>query len=125
MVVAALRRGRDAFFIPTQSETIVSGDLLLIVGREERVRRLTEFGLQLRPETHPLTTFGLTLTEVIPAPRSGALGKTLRQVNFRGQYGFVAVALLRRQRSFRTDIADIPLEAGDSLLLIGPSSASP
>jgi len=32
----------------------------------------------------------------------------------------VAVALLRRQRSFRTDIADIPLEPGDSLLLMGP-----
>ncbi len=125
VVVAALRRGRDAFFIPTQSETIRSGDLLLIVGREERVRSLTEFGLQLRPETHPLTTFGLALTEVIPAPRSGALGKTLRQVNFRGQYGFVAVALLRRQRSFRTDIADMPLEAGDLLLLSRTESTTP
>ncbi|MFN2119637.1 MAG: SLC13 family permease [Anaerolineales bacterium] len=120
IVVAALRRGREAFFIPRLAEVIQPGDLLLIVGRDERVAQLGELGLQLRPETHTLTTFGLTLTEVIPTPRSASLGKTLREINFRGQYGFVAVALLRGQRSFRTDIADIPLEPGDSLLLLGP-----
>ena len=121
VVVAALRRGRDAFFVPPLSEVIRSDDLLLIVGREERVSKLLDLGLELRPERHPLTTFGLTLTEVMPSPRSAALGRTLKDIGFRGQYGFVAVALLRRQRSFRTDIGNMPLEPGDSLLLVGRS----
>ena len=74
----------------------------------------------MRPEMHTLTTFGLTLIELVPAPRSAYLGKTLKDINFRGQYGFAALALLRGQRSYRTDIANMPLESGDSLLLVGP-----
>lgn len=120
VVIAAMRRGHGAFFIPTLSEVMQPDDLLLVVGREERVVKLTGLGLNLRPEMHALTTFGLTLIEIIPAPRSAYVGKTLKEINFRGQYGFAAIALLRRQRSYRTDIANMPLEPGDSLLLVGP-----
>jgi di/tricarboxylate transporter len=125
VVVAALRRGREAFFVPTLSEVLRSGDLLLIVGREERVSKLADLGLGLRPERHPLTTFGLTLIEVMPAPRSAALGRTLKELSFRGHYGFVAVALLRQQRSFRTDIGNMPIQPGDSLLLVGRNTQIP
>ena len=117
--MSAKRRGHVAFFIPALSETIRPDDLLLIVGREERVTKLNDLGLRVRPELHTLTTFGLTLIEIVPAPRSTYIGKTLKEINFHGQYGFAAIALLRRGRSFRTDIASLPLEPGDSLLLIG------
>lgn len=120
IVVAAMRRGRSAYFIPNLAEVLQPNDLLLIVGREERVQQLVELGIEMRPEMHTLTTFGLTLVELVPAPRSAALGKTLREVNFRGQYGFAALALLRGQRSYRTDIGNMPLQPGDSLLLLGP-----
>lgn len=120
IVIAAMRRGRGAYFIPTLLEVIQPEDLLLIVGRQERVDQLAELGIEMRPEMHALTTFGLTLTELVPAPRSAYLGKTLKEINFRGQYGFAALALLRGQRSFRTDIASMPLQPGDSLLLVGP-----
>lgn len=120
VVIAAMRRGHSAFFIPTLSEVIQPDDLILVVGRQERVAKLADLGLNLRPEMHALTTFGLTLIEIIPAPRSAYVGKTLKEINFRGQYGFAAIALLRRQRSYRTDIANMPLEPGDSLLLVGP-----
>lgn len=120
IVIAAMRRGRGAFFIPNLAEVLQPDDLLLIVGREERVGRLTALGIELRPEMHSLTTFGLTLAELVPAPRSASLGKTLRDINFRGQYGFAALALLRGERSYRTDIGGMPLQPGDSLLLLGP-----
>lgn len=119
VVIAAMRRGHGAFFIPNLHEVMQPDDLLLIVGREERVKKLNDLGLSLRPEMHALTTFGLTLIEIIPAPRSSYIGKTLKEINFRGQYGFAAVALHRGQRSYRTDIANMPLEPGDSLLLVG------
>jgi di/tricarboxylate transporter len=130
IVVAALRRGREAFFIPRLAEVIQPGDLLLIVGRDERVAQLGELGLQLRPETHTLTTFGLTLTEVIPTPRSASLGKTLREINFRGQYGFVAVALLGPRGQLRAlhrsadfivfepNLSDLPVNPRQALLAI-------
>lgn len=120
VVVVAMRRGNHAFFVPSLSEVIQPTDILLVVGREERISKLTDFGLQLRPEAHTLTTFGIMLLESILAPHSSYVGKTLKELNLRNRYGFAAIALLRRERSFRTDVADLPLEPGDSLLMIGP-----
>jgi di/tricarboxylate transporter len=125
IVIAAKRRDREAFFIPGSDEEFRSNDILLIVGREERVRKLENLGLKLVVERHALTAFGLTLTEATPAPRSAGLGKTLKEINFRGHYGFAVVALLRGQRSYRTDIGVMPLQAGDLLLLLGPSQRLP
>jgi di/tricarboxylate transporter len=119
IVIAAIRRGDHPFFVPLLSEVIQPADILLIVGREERVSKLKDLDLQLRPETHTLTTFGITLLESILVPHSSYEGKTLREINFRQRYGFASIALLRRERSYRTDVAEIPLEPGDSLLMVG------
>jgi len=125
IVVAAMRHENHAFFIPQLTEIIKPGDTLLIVGREERVSKLTEIGVHLRPEPDTLTTFGLTLTELAPTPRSSCIGKTLKEMNFRGHYGFAAIALLRGQQSHRTDVADIVIKPGDSLLIVGPKNRLP
>jgi len=119
VVIVAMRRGNHAYFIPMQSEVIQPADVLLAVGREERVSKLADLSLQLRPETHSLTTFGIILLESILAPHSAYVGQTLREINFRYRYGYAAIALLRRGRSYRTDVANIPLELGDSLLMVG------
>lgn len=119
IVVAAMRRGNHAFFVPMLSEVIQPADLLLIVGREDRVSKLAGLGLDLRPERHTLTTFGITLLESALTPHSDYVGKTLKEINFRNRYDFAAIALLRRDRSYRTDVANLPLELGDSLLMVG------
>jgi di/tricarboxylate transporter len=122
IVVAAMRHENHAFFIPQLTEIIQPNDTLLIVGREERVSQLAEIDVKLRLEQDTLTTFGLTLTELIPTPRSSCIGRTLKEMNFRGHYGFAAIALLRGQQSRRTDVADMPIEPGDSLLIVGPQN---
>lgn len=122
IVVAAMRHEGHGFFIPQLMEIIKPDDTLLIVGREERVTQLTEIDVRLSLEQDTLTTFGLTLTELMPTPRSSCIGKTLKEINFRGHYGFAAIAFLRGERSFRTDVADIPIEPGDSLLIVGPQN---
>ncbi len=122
IVIAAVRHGRNAFFVPLLSEILQADDVLLVVGREERVMTLNQMGFQLKPENHSLTTFGLTLIETILAPHSLYVGKTLKELNFHRRYGFLAIALLRHQRSYRTDVASQALESGDSLLMVGPQS---
>ena len=62
---------------------------------------------------------GVTFVEVLLAPRSAAEGSTLKDMEFRKQYGFTAVALLREGRSYRTDVAYMKLQMGDSLLMVG------
>jgi K+/H+ antiporter YhaU regulatory subunit KhtT len=120
IAIVAMRRGYQAFFAPAPDEIIQSGDILLIVGREDRVSLLNDLSIKIQPELHTITTFGMTLIELILAPHSTYVGKTIKQMNFRRKYGFTILAILRAGRSYRTDVGDMSLEAGDSLLVVGP-----
>ena len=119
LAIIAIRRGRDIIFTPEPSERIFSRDVFLIVGREERIKKLTEIGFKINHEQEPLTNFNVTFLEMILAPHSAYVGKTIKDMNFRKKYGFTVAALLRRGRSYRTDVGTMPLEMGDSLLMIG------
>lgn len=120
IAIVAIRRGYQAFFTPVPDEVIQRGDILLVVGRKERVSQLTDLSVKIQPEMHTITTFGMTLIELVLAPHSNYTGKSVKQMNFRRKYGFTVLAILRAGRSFRTDVGDIYLEAGDSLLVVGP-----
>jgi di/tricarboxylate transporter len=119
LAIIAILRSRQAIFTPDAAEIIGIGDVLLIVGREERVNQLSKFGFKIAHEISAISKFDVTLIELILAPHSAYEGKTIKQMNFRRKYGFTVVALLRHNRSYRTDVGDIPLELGDSLLMIG------
>jgi di/tricarboxylate transporter len=122
--VVALQHGRQSIFAPAPEQVIHPGDILLIVGREERVTQLVNQGLRVEREatnTH-ISTRGIRFVEVLPAPHSSSEGRTLRELEFRRKYGFTAVALLRNGRSYRTDVAEFKLQLGDSLLMVGESS---
>lgn len=115
------QRGHHAIFAPPETQVINTGDLLLIIGREERVSQLTTMGASIgrEPPDSTISSRGVTLVEVILAPHSKVEGHTLRELDFRHNYGFTAVALLRGLRSFRTDVGALKLTPGDSLLMVG------
>lgn len=119
--VLAIWHGRQAIFSPKADDTIRPNDILLLVGREDRVHRLGNSGLTVgRGSTNGhVTEMGVSFVEMVLAPHSPAQGKTLKQLEFRRKYGFTAVAIWRDGRSFRTDVADFTLKWGDSLLLVG------
>jgi di/tricarboxylate transporter len=124
IVVVVIWRKRQAIFNPSAAEVIQPGDMLLLVGNEQRVQRLSQWGIEIgrEKENVSLSRFNVSLVEVVLAPHSSYEGKTLKALNFRRAYGFTAIALMRRGRSYRTDVGTLPLEAGDSLLMMGPSS---
>lgn len=121
LAVIAIWRGRQSIFTPEATEVLQPNDVLLLVGREQRVLKLTSLGLQIGREEKTISAFDVTLLELILEPHSAYVGKTIKQMNFRRKYGFTVVALMRRGRSHRTDVGDLPLELGDSLLMIGSS----
>ncbi len=88
------------------------------------MQKLTEMGIKLGRSNGDdrISARGVSMVEVLPAPHSQALGRTLRELEFRTRYGFTAVALYRDGRSHRTDLGDFALRLGDSLLVIGPRS---
>lgn len=123
MTILGIRRGQRV--IPTYGEfgTIQPEDTLLIVGNEKRVHQLQDEGMPVAaPEkARPMTGNSTVLAEFLVPPRSGAEGKTLRELAFRARYGFTVVALWRDNRSYRTDLGKFELRPGDSLLLVGPA----
>ncbi|MCL5998790.1 MAG: SLC13 family permease [Chloroflexi bacterium] len=124
--VLAILRGKRSILAPAASEVIEPNDVLLIVGRNERVQKLEQEGAIVEPEARldgNLVSAEVSLVEVIPAPRSRAVGQSLRQLHFREKFGASVVALWHGGRSVRTDLADLPLQYGDSLLVHGPNEA--
>jgi di/tricarboxylate transporter len=117
IATAAIWRGDDAIFAPAPDEVLQSRDLLLAVGREERVMQMT--GVEVGRNHNAQDLKGVMLVETMIPPQSRLEGRTLREFEFRKNYGFTAVALLRQARSYRTDVATMKLQAGDSLLLVG------
>jgi di/tricarboxylate transporter len=122
VAVVAMRRGFQAYFVPTPEEIVRAGDVFLVVGREERLTQLSPVGVHVQPEQHSITNFGLTLVEFILAPHSAYAGRSIKELDFRRKYGFAAVAIQRGGRSFRTDVGTMALQRGDALLIAGPAS---
>jgi di/tricarboxylate transporter len=119
LAVVALRRDYHAFYAPPPDAVIQAQDILLLVGNQQRVAQLADLGIKVKPEEHTITTFGMTLIELILAPHSAYAGHSIKQLNFRSKYGFTALAIFRGGISHRTDVGDFTLEAGDSLLVVG------
>jgi len=121
LTIVAIWRGRRAIFTFSPTDALQAGDMLLIVGREDRVSILETLRVELGREQKTLSAYGATLVELVLAPHSSYDGKSLKAINFRRKNGFTAVAVLRRGRSYRTDVGDMLLEPGDALLIVGPT----
>jgi di/tricarboxylate transporter len=126
ITVLAIWRGHQAILTPLPSEVIRSNDYLLILGREDRVVQIKDWGVVLGRDLeggHNLGTgLSVDLSEVIIPPRSSAVGKSLTDLSFRNKYGLTSVALWRGGRSYRTDVGKFPLQVGDALLMVGPAA---
>ena len=121
--VLGLRRGNRIIPINAASK-FLADDVLIVIGREERVVQLKQDGVIVRAldPSHAVEIGNAAMAEVLVPPRSSIEGKTLREVAFRSLSGFSAVALWRDNRSYRTDVATFQLQPGDSLLLVGPQA---
>ncbi len=121
VTVAAIYRAREDILLPQPQQVIRGNDILVLVGREDKVSKLKEWGLDVRSEEGDghLSARGVTFAEVVLAPHSKAIGQTLKELDFRRRYGLSVVALHRLQRSYRTDVGDLPLDLGDALLVVG------
>lgn len=126
ITVVGIRRKRQMIPNPDPAEIILPDDHLWVLGREERVRKMADWGVEIAPANHQTPSTlepSIDLTEVFIPPRSTAVGKTLAELLFRTRYGVTAVALWREGRSVRTDVGKVPLEVGDALLVTGQTSS--
>ena len=123
-VLKILHRGGEVDISP--HERFAEGDIVLVAGKVENLLKVKKIeGLEILEDLNTRSS-GVDmeeahLAEVVLTPRSPLVGRTLKQAHFRQRSGLSVLALMRGDRSLVDHIGDIRLEAGDLLLIQGPT----
>jgi len=122
LTVAGLVRGAETR-LAVPDEVLEAGDRLLVAAQPDALLDLMVLGdveLDRGDAESPLESEDVGVAEVAVAPRSSLVGRTLQDLDFRGRFGLLVLALWREGRPVHMDLADEALRFGDALLLHGP-----
>ena len=119
------RRGRRTAIKPALSRSAFqSGDIIGVVGESTESmakfiasQALLELPLELRHRVDFVKEMGLA--EVMLAPDSKLIGKTLREAAFRSRHHVNVVAIRRKTKPLEAALASERLKFGDTLLVSG------
>lgn len=125
LTVLEIVRGARTFYAGPNGR-LDEGDLLIVKATRESLLRVKEIqGVELRTDLElgdsDLITDAVKIVEAIVMPRSELVGRTLKELGFRGRFGVTVLAIYRRGQTLATKLADLALQTGDVLLLQGPS----
>ena len=127
MIVLEILRGKEKISADIRNNPVMADDVVLVRGAVEDIVAFKEqYGLLLLTDIK-LTDADLSdrqtiLAELQLSPSSGLIGSTLKEINFRRQFGAFVLALNRTGELIRDKLAAIPLKAWDILLVFGPRS---
>lgn len=120
LFVAAIDRHGEIEPVPARPDArLGGGDELIVVGDIRYVRELPVEGLRHADEQHvaELRAQATGLHEVVLGPNSPLLGRTLKDLSFRGRYDAAVLAINRADHRLQGKLGQVPLQAGDALLL--------
>ncbi len=111
-----------------KSSVLRAGDRLVLACRPSGfVEARSVEGLRLAVEDREgLETISAhegAIVEGVIGPRSSIIGKTIHELNFRQRFRMIILAIHRRGINMRKRIDTLPLEAGDTILMMGTDSA--
>lgn len=124
--VLAIARGREFVSSGLKDARLNGGDRLLVISDREHLERLIHLSmLEVVSDSaeFELSTEGLITSEVILSPRSWLIGRTLEEVSFRDKFRASVLAIWRKGEPMRARISRVPLEFGDTLLIVGDERA--
>jgi di/tricarboxylate transporter len=122
-VLGIMRNGKTKL-MPRPNEKLLTGDQLVIEGKLEDVELLRAMqklrvGDGALPPIGDLENEEIGLVEAVVSPHSKLGGKTLRDLQFREKFGLNVLAIWRGGRPYRSNLRELPLHPGDSVLLYG------
>ena len=139
ITVHAIQRGEARLLPPFGDDaTLQPGDILVVSATRARLTEAVRGQMDLlhpslgdswaarEDESHgkpPWMRGRQLLGEVMVTPGSELAGRTLEQIGFRYRYNCVVVGVQRRSARLRGSITDLPLAAGDVLLVQGTAEA--
>lgn len=122
-IVSLTRPGEIAVLAPAPDERVAAGDRLLVQGNPSP-EMLAQYRLRRMDGQHSVedvTSAGITLSELVVAPHSSLIGRSLQQADFRGNYQLNVLALWREGLPINKSLAGLKLRVGDALLVQGDS----
>ncbi|HSH39532.1 MAG TPA: SLC13 family permease [Chthoniobacterales bacterium] len=110
--------------VPARDVRLAEGDTLLVEGKAETLMKVKKIeGIEIKPEFAlgdlDLQTARMRIAEVLLTPQSELHGRTLKELNFRRDYGLTVLAIYRHGQSLREQVSDTVLRVGDLLLVQG------
>lgn len=122
--VLAVRRNGHQHLSPGPDFPLQGGDRLVMQGRIEPLENLQSWKHLIKddrrlPITADLVSESVGLAEVKVVPGSSACGSTLADLDLRTLFGVTVIAIARGDEIRRSRLQEIPLEEGDSLLIMG------
>ncbi len=139
VTVHAIRRGEANLVPPFEVEAgLEPGDILIVSATRAALMQAVRGQMDLlhpslgdswaarEDESHgrpPWLRGRQLLGEVLVTPDSELIGRTLEQIGFRYRYNCVVVGIQRRAARTHRPITDLPLVAGDVLLVQGTAEA--
>jgi di/tricarboxylate transporter len=128
LLVQRPRGSRMRSIHPTPDLVFETGDEVYMEGEDALAWDFAEeanvqFGLAGPRSLGRVLGHGVTLAEVTLPPRSEAIGKTFRELEFRKAHGLSVLAMWRRGEVLTQGLADTPLALGDGFLVSGGAEA--
>jgi di/tricarboxylate transporter len=128
--IVGIDRGGQRIATPRGGTIIEEGDVLFAEGKVSDIARIAETEhLEVVGASEDVDVFPPSgkeeakeearLAELIVTPRSEVIGRTLRQLNFRGRYGLPVLGIQRHGVTLHDRLGDVPLHSGDILLVQG------
>ena len=131
MAVHMVQRGEKAFLLPFEHVALEPGDVLVVAAtRQALSNALSQDPGLLYPNLQdgrmsednghrPWLEGDRVLAEVMVAPNSSMIGRTLSQIGFHYHTHCIVLAIQRHSHMIREPLTDIRLKAGDELLVQG------
>lgn len=123
-IVAVAGSDKKKILSPSRNAQLEGGCEIGVYGTEENVNRFAkEHSLSVKKS---LKVFKELLSpsmsgtvEAVVAPRSGLVGKSLKEVHFRRKFGLAPLALYRGEKVYKSGLSEQPLQTGDAILFHG------
>jgi di/tricarboxylate transporter len=128
VTVIRILKDTNRYMAPSPQVVLEEGDLLLVEADRDSLLQIQEKkGLVLKPGMEIMQedyeTVKVGLFEVILLPGSRLIGRTLKQLAFRQQFGMQVLGINRNGQVIRNKLSDVNLSIGDQLLVHGSATS--
>ncbi len=124
-IVASAKDDGIQNIAPLPNSNIRAGFTLCVYGPEKTVQDFVrDYGLVLReePRLFKNSMFNPSIAgmvEGVVSPRSSIIGQTIKEIRFRETFGVTALAVHQAGKTYYRELADLPLQSGDMVLVHG------